>query len=137
METAATCMVGSRLPAASAAASARAGRQLDLERSAVHGRSIELLDRVGCLLGRRHLDETESARAARVAIHHDSGGFDAAGHREHLPQPIVRRGEGQAADIKFMRHGANLQKELPPGNGTLLEAEDGTRVEVWGGGGSA
>src|SRR5712692_4842441 len=131
METAATCMVGSRLPAASAATCAGASRHLDLERPAVHGLAIELLDRVGGLLGRRHLDEAESARATRVTIHHDGGGFDAAGHREHLAQPIVRRGEGQAADIKFMRHGENLQRELPPGNGTLWEAEDGTRVEVW------
>src|SRR3970040_167977 len=132
METAATCMVGSPLPAAAAAAPAcaRTSRQLDLERPAVHSLAIELLDRIGGLLGRRHLDEAESARPTRVTIHYDCGGFDPAGHREHLAQPIVRRGAGQASDIKFMRHGKPPNR-TPAGNGTLWEAEDGTRVEVW------
>src|SRR3990172_2183694 len=132
METAATCMVGSPLPAAAAAAPAcaRTRRRLHPERPAVHGLAIELLDRVGGLLGRRHLDEAESARATRVTIHHHCGGFDPAGRREHLTQPIVRRGEGKASDIKFMRHGKPPNRP-PAGNGTLWEAEDGTRVEVW------
>src|ERR1700693_2518565 len=119
-------MIGSRLPAASAAPCARTSRQLDLERPAVHSLAIELLDRVGGLLGRRHLDEAESARATRVTIHHDCGGFDPAGPREHLAQPFVRRGEGQAPDINFIRHGKPPNR-TPAGNGTLWKTEPESR----------
>src|SRR5207249_4875209 len=82
---AASVVCYARLPATGALAGApgsathaRRVRQLDLELTAIELVAIETLDGLGGLLGRRHLNEAEPARAAGVPIHDDGGGLDGA-----------------------------------------------------------
>src|SRR5262249_1691307 len=51
-----------------------------------------------------HLDETEALRAARVAVHDDRRGLDAAELPEQCLQVFLGRVVTEIADVKFLRH---------------------------------
>src|SRR5207302_10956006 len=114
-------MSGSRLPPAPAAPAAAAAPipaaaplaararacwlgELDLERPAVHLLTVELLDRGLGLLGRRHLDEAEPARTARLTVRDDRRRLDPARLGEHFAQPLAGRRERQATDEQPLCH---------------------------------
>src|SRR6266705_2099513 len=73
------------------------------------------------LLGRRHLDEAESARAPGLAIHDDRRRLDDTSLGEHLAQPRIRRRKSQTSDEELLCHD-NLRLDLP-----LLKNVPGTR----------
>src|SRR6185503_667216 len=81
--------------AATATATAAAGGlgALDLNGPAVNRRAVELADGLLGVLGRRHFDEAEAARTARVAVGHDRRGLDTTGRGEDLTQTLVGGGE--------------------------------------------
>src|SRR5712692_9446196 len=91
--------------AGSTAGTARGGRlgHFDLQRAAAEGMAVELSDRRLGRLGRRHLDEAEAARLARVPIGHDRDVLDALELAEELAQRFGRGADGKAADEK-LRH---------------------------------
>src|SRR5437763_8457238 len=118
--------------AATAAAAATAGAGalglLDLDGAAVQARAVELADRRLGFLVRRHLDETEAAGAAGIAIGDDARGLDVAARGERFPQTIGGCGEGEASDEEFHSHGErslwpsdlcsrSLDSEGEPGRG--------------------
>src|SRR5262249_31793069 len=92
-------------PAAAPAAGARRLRALDLNGPAVDRRAVELADRLLGVFRRRHLDETEAARATGVAVRHHRGRLDVAGRGEDFAQTLIGGGEGQPADEKLDGHG--------------------------------
>src|SRR6266508_1105359 len=142
VENAATCMGRSRLPptpavpaaprptAASAAAYTRGLGELYFQRPPVQFLAVELLHGGIGLLGRRHLDEAESARTSGVTVHHDRRRLDRAGLTENLTQPLIRGGEGQACDEELLSHGAPLM-HLP--QLTTLPGTRKTAPESWSG----
>src|SRR5205823_7815339 len=81
--------------AAPAAATAGTGTLglFDLDGPAVEAGPVELVDRLIGFFIRRHLDESEAARAAGVAIRHHARGLDVAACGERLAQALGRCGE--------------------------------------------
>src|SRR2546428_7643620 len=100
-----TCLVAPPAPVP-ATARARGLGEFDLQRPAVHFLTVELLDRGLRLFGRRHLDETEAARATGALLHHDRRRLNAARLCEHLAETLARRRKGQTPDEQFVRHRA-------------------------------
>src|ERR1044071_7680699 len=90
-------------PAAAVAVLARLG-DVDGQVTAVEVVTVELSDGGLALFLRRHLDEAEAARAARVAILDDRGRLDRTGLREVLTKILARSLEREVADVKFHRH---------------------------------
>ena len=76
----------------------------DLQRPAAKRIAVELPNRLVRRLGRRHLDETESARLATVAVRHDRDGVDAVDLVEELAEFLGRRAERKTTDEKFLPH---------------------------------
>src|SRR5438093_3613514 len=91
-----TCM---RLPATGlagatwSAARARWLSRLDLELATVELVAVETLDRLVGLLGRRHLDETESPRLGGIPVRDDGRRFH--GTRFGKKRPETFRGRGK------------------------------------------
>src|SRR5438067_2508584 len=106
------CLFTFALPARLAvAASAVAASALDAGPRLVDGQrataellAVELLDGRRRAFWRRHLDEAEAARAARVAVFDDRRVLDLAGLREHLAQFVAGRAEVKVPDVKFRAH---------------------------------
>src|SRR5919107_1616013 len=91
--------------AATAAAAILAGpRLVDRQVAAAELLAVELRDGRLALFARRHLDEAEAARAARVAILDDRGRLDVAGLREQVAEVFARSLERKVADVKFNGH---------------------------------
>src|SRR2546426_1179715 len=84
--------------------SASALGQLDLELTAIELVAVEARDRLVGLLGRRHLDEAEPARAAGVPIDDDRGGFYSAGLGKEFPETLRGCGERETADEELVCH---------------------------------
>ena len=84
-------------PPGSATHARRVG-QLDLELTAIEVVAIEPLDGLVSLVGRSHLDETESARSTGVPIHDDGSGFHGADLGKEIAETFRGRGEGETAD---------------------------------------
>ncbi len=61
--------------------------------------TVELRDRRGRIVIRRHLDKPETARAARLAVHHDIGGLYLAGGRKMLMQIFARHPKRQISYV--------------------------------------
>src|SRR2546426_5864808 len=88
--------------AAAVAATAAGGLHLlDHDRPAVEARAVQAADGLLGLLGRRHLDEPEAARPARLPIRHDARGFDGAGGGEGPAQALSGGWKRKAADEEF------------------------------------
>src|SRR5204862_5680902 len=133
-------------PAAAAAATAKAAAPaaatagtgtlglFDLDGPAVEAGPVELVDRLIGFFIRRHLDESEAARAAGVAIRHHARGLDVAACGERLAQTLGRCGEGEASDEEFDSHG---ERSLWPSDCVAIPGlgrRTGTRPETAGGG---
>src|SRR5438132_11700826 len=135
-------MPDSRLPATPAAPAApepaaapgatRARRlgKLHLQGPTVHFLTVELLDRGLGLLGRRHLDEAEPARTARLTVRDDRRRLDPASLGEHFAQPLAGRRERQASDEELLCHRAPPNRSSAVGD-TPWNAEEGARAVVW------
>src|SRR6185503_13673651 len=97
-------------PTAAAPAAARAGGvgDLDLQGPAVHFLAIELLDGLGRLFRRRHLDEAEAARVAGVTVGDDGRRLDHARLGEQFAQTVRGRGKSETSDEELVSH------DLPP-----------------------
>src|SRR5262245_32709860 len=85
-------------------------RLVHRERTAVELAAAELVDR-GLALGlRRHLDEPEAARAARVTVGDDAAAVDRAGLREELAQIVLGRLERKVTNVQF--HVSQILKKM-------------------------
>src|ERR1051326_5971139 len=105
----ATAVATAAEAAAASAASARPAilaraRLVDRQAATVQVFAVELLDGGLALFLRRHLDEAEAARAARVAVFDDVGRLDRTGLREEVAQVFAGGLEREVPDVEFHGH---------------------------------
>jgi nucleoid-associated protein YgaU len=99
-ESAATAAAAAE-SAATAAAILTRTRFVDDDCATIHFVAVELCNSRFRALTRLHLDESKTARTARIAVGNDIGRFNRAGLAEQLIQILVAYREGEVPYIQF------------------------------------
>jgi hypothetical protein len=105
--TAATTTAAAEAATAAATTTAAAGtllRDVDAQRATFEILLVQLVERLLGALGRRHLDEAETARLASHPVEHQLDLFDFTARGELLLDQVFSGVEGQVADVQTISH---------------------------------
>jgi hypothetical protein len=108
--TAATTTAAAAAEAATAAATTTAATtgtllgDVDAQRAPFEILLVQLVERLLGALGRRHLDEAETARLASHPVEHQLDLFDFTARGELLLDQVFSGVEGQVADVQTISH---------------------------------
>jgi hypothetical protein len=106
--TAATTTAAAEAATAAATTTAAATgtllRDVDAQRATFEILLVQLVERLLGALGRRHLDEAETARLASHPVEHQLDLFDFTARGELLLDQVFSGVEGQVADVQTISH---------------------------------
>jgi hypothetical protein len=79
-------------------------RDVNAQRASFEILLVQLVERLLGALGRRHLDEAETARLASHPVEHQLDLFDFTARGELLLDQVFSGVEGQVADVQTISH---------------------------------